>query len=149
MPDPHTLWLFSLAALALLVVPGPAVIYIVTRSIDQGRTAGLVSMLGIHAWSVVHVAAAALGLSAILMTSSIAYSVVKYAGAAYLIFLGLRTLLARTDSTLDVVTERRSLRRIFLRHGVRGPRGGRRPVGLPIAGLSGVCACGAAPVAWG
>ena len=114
IPDPHTLWLFSLAALALLVVPGPAVIYIVTRSVDQGRTAGLVSMLGMHVGSVVHVTAAALGLSAILVTSSTAYSVVKYAGAAYLVFLGLRTLLVRAESAPEVITERRSLRRIFL-----------------------------------
>jgi threonine/homoserine/homoserine lactone efflux protein len=113
MPDLHTLWLFSLAALALLLVPGPAVIYIVTRSVDQGRLAGLVSMLGIHVGSLVHVTAAALGLSAILVTSSAAYSVVKYVGAAYLVFLGLRTLLARVEPAPDVVTERRSLRRIF------------------------------------
>ncbi|MGH2635379.1 MAG: LysE family translocator [Actinomycetota bacterium] len=114
MPETHTLLVFAPVALGLLVVPGPAVLYIVTRSIDQGRTAGLVSVLGIHLGSVVHVAAAALGLSAILVSSSVAFGIVKYAGAAYLIVLGVRTLLSKeepTDSPADV--PRASLRRIF------------------------------------
>ncbi len=93
MPDASTLGLFSLAALALLVIPGPAVTYIVMRSVDQGRTAGLVSILGIHTGSVVHVAAAVLGLSAILASSATAFTVVKLAGAAYLIAIGVRRLL--------------------------------------------------------
>ncbi|HSJ49964.1 MAG TPA: LysE family transporter, partial [Actinomycetota bacterium] len=80
MPEVHTLLVFAPVALGLLVVPGPAVLYIVTRSVDQGRTAGRVSVLGIHTGSVVHVAAAAFGLSAILASSALAYSVVKYAG---------------------------------------------------------------------
>ncbi|MEO3859398.1 LysE family translocator [Acrocarpospora sp. B8E8] len=84
-----------MATLALLIVPGPAVVYIVTRSVAQGRTAGLVSVLGVHAGSVVHVVAAALGLSALLATSATAFMVVKYLGAAYLIWLGIRKLLSR------------------------------------------------------
>ena len=87
--------LFVGAALALLVIPGPAVLYLVGRSIEQGRRAGLVSILGIHAATLVHVAAAALGLSALLASSALAFGIVKYAGAAYLIWLGLRKLLAR------------------------------------------------------
>ncbi|HEY7755342.1 MAG TPA: LysE family transporter, partial [Actinomycetota bacterium] len=72
MPEAHTLLVFVPVALGLLVVPGPAVLYIVTRSIDQGRTAGLVSVMGIHVGSLVHVAAAAFGLSAILVSSALA-----------------------------------------------------------------------------
>src|ERR671920_1718365 len=97
MPAATTLGVFLLAALALLVVPGPAVLYIVAQSIDQGRVAGLVSTLGIGTGGLVHVAAAAIGLSALLVSSAEAYSVVKYAGAAYLIFLGVRRLLGRDD----------------------------------------------------
>jgi threonine/homoserine/homoserine lactone efflux protein len=94
-PDPGTLVAFAGAALALLVVPGPAVLYIVTQSIEHGRRAGLVSMLGIQTGGLVHVAAASVGLSALLLSSTVAFNVVKFAGAAYLIFLGLRKLLGR------------------------------------------------------
>ncbi len=77
------------------MIPGPAVLYIVSQSIAHGRSAGLVSMLGVQVGGLVHVAAAALGLSALLLQSATAFNVVKYAGAAYLIFLGLRKLLSR------------------------------------------------------
>jgi threonine/homoserine/homoserine lactone efflux protein len=119
MPEAHTLLVFAPLALALLIVPGPAVLYIVTRSIDQGRTAGLVSVAGIHAGSLVHVAAAALGLSAILASSALAFSIVKYAGAAYLIVLGLRKLLSndRAEEAVEVVAPR-SLRWIFVQGAV-------------------------------
>lgn len=92
VPSPSTLALFSGAALVLLVTPGPAVIYIVTRTLGQGRRAGLVSVLGIHTGSMVHVVAAALGLSAVLARSAHAFGAVKAAGAAYLIYLGLQRL---------------------------------------------------------
>jgi threonine/homoserine/homoserine lactone efflux protein len=95
MPALPTLGLFLLAALGLLLVPGPAVLYVVTRSVEQGRRAGLASVLGIETASLIHTAAAAVGLSALLLTSALAFSVVKYLGAGYLIFLGLRTLLTR------------------------------------------------------
>lgn len=85
MPSPAAFAAFAVASLALLVVPGPSVLYIVTRSV-QGRAAGLVSVLGIHTGSIVHVLAAALGVSAILASSALAFGVVKYAGAAYLIW---------------------------------------------------------------
>jgi threonine/homoserine/homoserine lactone efflux protein len=97
IPDPATLGLFALAALALLLVPGPAVLYIVARSIEQGRSAGLVSVLGVHLGSLVHVTAAAVGLSSLLVSSAVAFSVVKYAGAAYLIYLGVRAFIAREE----------------------------------------------------
>ncbi len=84
MPTLSTLTLFMLAALALLITPGPAVLYVVARSIDQGRLAGIVSTLGIGVGTLFHVGAAALGLSTLLMSSALTFSVVKYLGAAYL-----------------------------------------------------------------
>jgi len=114
LPDLASLGLFVAAALVLLITPGPAVLYIVARSIDQGRRAGLVSMLGVHAGTLVHVAAAAAGLSALLAASAMAFSVVKYLGAAYLIFLGVRRLLDRRTSVTSRRLERRHLRRAFL-----------------------------------
>src|SRR5262245_5927980 len=97
VPGPATLGLFVAAALALLLIPGPAVLYIVSRSVEQGRLAGFVSDLGIHAATLVHVLAASLGLSALLMSSALAFTLVKYLGAAYLIWLGLRKLFGPTS----------------------------------------------------
>ena len=97
MPDAATLGLFAAAALALLVVPGPSVLYIVARSVEGGRTVGLVSMLGVQAGALVHILFAAVGLSAILASSATAFSVVKWAGAAYLVYLGLRLILSRDE----------------------------------------------------
>ena len=112
--DPGTVVIFALASAALIAVPGPAVIYIVTRSIHQGRRAGVASVLGIEVGALVHVAAAAVGLSALLASSSLAFSVVKYAGAAYLIGLGLWTLVSgrRNETDARSVPELR-LRRVF------------------------------------
>ncbi len=98
LPDPAGLGIFLLTALVLLLTPGPAVLYIVTRSIDQGRRAGLVSMLGVHAGTLVHIAAAAAGLSALLAASATAFSTVKYLGAAYLVYLGVRRMLDRAPA---------------------------------------------------
>jgi len=92
MPEASTLLLFAGASLAMLVVPGPSVVYIVTRSLEQGRVAGLVSMLGVQAGATVHVAAAALGVSAILASSATAFTIVKWLGAAYLVYLGVQRL---------------------------------------------------------
>jgi threonine/homoserine/homoserine lactone efflux protein len=93
--DPGTYAVFVGAALALLVVPGPAVLYIVARSIDQGRAAGLASVLGIHVGTLVHILAATVGLSALVVSSATAFTAVKLLGAAYLVYLGVRTLLGR------------------------------------------------------
>jgi threonine/homoserine/homoserine lactone efflux protein len=84
MFDLPNLPVFLLAALILLLTPGPAVLYIVARSLDQGRLAGLVSVLSIEVGNFFHVLAAVLGLSAILLSSVLAFTIVKYAGAAYL-----------------------------------------------------------------
>src|SRR5262245_9840578 len=101
MPSPSTLAVFCAAALALIVVPGPAVTYIVTQSIDSGRRAGLVSALGIASGGLVHVAAAVVGLSALLASSATAFTVVKLVGAAYLIVIGIRRLLARGEDEAE------------------------------------------------
>ncbi len=87
--------LFVLAAAALIVTPGPAVLFIVARSAHQGRRAGLVSALGVMAGGAVHVAGAVLGFSALLASSALAFSTVKWFGAAYLVFLGLKTAFGR------------------------------------------------------
>jgi threonine/homoserine/homoserine lactone efflux protein len=97
VPTPSSLALFCAAALALIVVPGPAVTYIVAQSVDKGRRAGLVSALGIASGGLVHVAAATAGLSALLASSATAFTVVKIVGAVYLIAIGLRRLLARDE----------------------------------------------------
>jgi threonine/homoserine/homoserine lactone efflux protein len=113
-PDSASLWLFAIAALALLAIPGPAVLYIVVQSAEQGRRVGLASVAGIHLGTLVHVAAAALGLSALIVASAVAFSVVKYAGAAYLVYLGIRKLLER-DSPTPLEPRSEPLRRAFLR----------------------------------
>jgi threonine/homoserine/homoserine lactone efflux protein len=89
-PDSTSLWLFGLAALALLAIPGPAVLYIVVQSADQGRRVGPASVAGVHLGTLVHVAAASAGPSAVIVASSVAFSAVKYASAAYLVYLGVR-----------------------------------------------------------
>jgi threonine/homoserine/homoserine lactone efflux protein len=96
-PGAANLVLFTGAALVLLLIPGPAVLYIVARSVEQGRVAGFVSDLGIHSATLVHVLAAALGLSALLASSALAFGIVKYAGAAYLIWLGLKKIFGRKE----------------------------------------------------
>jgi threonine/homoserine/homoserine lactone efflux protein len=113
MPSGATLLLFAAAATALIVVPGPAVLYIVAQSIDQGRLAGFVSALGVAVGGLVHVTAAAVGLSALLLSSATAFTVVKLAGAAYLIGLGLHALLVRKEAPTDVAPRTRRLRRLF------------------------------------
>jgi threonine/homoserine/homoserine lactone efflux protein len=113
MPDTSTIAVFMLAAGLLLIVPGPAVLYIVARGIDQGRRAALASMLGIEIGSLFHVTAATLGLSALLVSSAAAFNAVKYVGAAYLIFLGARTLLARGGAKASPEPASTSLRRVF------------------------------------
>lgn len=104
---------FLLAALILLLTPGPAVLYIIARSMDQGRVAGFVSVLSIESGNSVHVLAATLGLSAILMSSALAFSIVKYLGAAYLIYLGIRRLLTRDQGHELAKVQHQSLRRIY------------------------------------
>jgi threonine/homoserine/homoserine lactone efflux protein len=112
LPDPALYKVFVLTAVVILLIPGPAVVYILTRSVVQGRMAGFVSALGVGVGNMFHVVAATLGLSALLASSALAFSVVKYVGAAYLIGIGVRRLLNGDE---DGAEDRapRSLRRIF------------------------------------
>ena len=101
------------AALVLLLIPGPAVLYITARSASQGRLAGLVSVLAIETANFIQAVAATLGLSAILLSSALAFDIVKYLGAAYLIYLGIKKLLASDNSSKDGVVKQESLSRIY------------------------------------
>ena len=113
MLDATRLTLFFLTALVILVTPGPAVLYIVARSVEQGRLAGIVSTLGVGFGTMFHVAAAALGISALLATSATAFGVLKYLGAAYLIYLGIRKLMERDRDRGERVQSPESLGRMF------------------------------------
>lgn len=113
MPDWSTLILFATAASILVFTPGPNTLYIIARSVNQGRAAGIVSSLGVEVGTLIHVAAAAFGISALLLTSATAFNVVKYAGAAYLIYLGIKTLLTREKVVEAETIEETSLRRTF------------------------------------
>ena len=114
MPETSTFMVFAVAAIALVAIPGPNLIFIATRSLSQGQRAGFASALGVEAGTLVHVAAAAVGLSAVVASSATAFTVVKYLGAAYLIYLGVRALLSRQRTEIaadDAVTP---LGRVFL-----------------------------------
>jgi hypothetical protein len=114
IPNPTSIGIFSVAAILLLLTPGPAVLYIVARSVEQGRIAGLASVCGIITGTLVHVLAAALGLSALLASSALAFAVVKYAGAGYLIYTGARRILSWPDTpAAQIELPRRSLRRLY------------------------------------
>ena len=113
MFDPSTLAMPFFATLALTIAPGPAVLYIIGRSIDGGRTAGFASAAGIATGGLVHVAGAALGLSALIASSALAFSALKYLGAAYLIYLGVRTLLTKPDAMTSDAPRPRSLRGLY------------------------------------
>jgi threonine/homoserine/homoserine lactone efflux protein len=113
VPAAESLVTFILAGLLLNLVPGPDVLYIVGRSLAQGRAAGLVSALGISAGCLAHVAAATLGLSALMLALPHAYDVVRWAGAAYLVWLGAKALLAKSSSLAIAQLEPVSLRRVF------------------------------------
>ena len=115
MPTLSTIALFLLAALGLLLIPGPSVLYILTHSVAQGKRAGLASVLGIELAGLIHAVAAALGLSALLLTSALAFSIVKYLGAAYLIYLGVRTLLAREERQQTAVSAPKSFSQLLTR----------------------------------
>ncbi|MCI0350481.1 MAG: LysE family translocator [Acidobacteriales bacterium] len=107
MPDQTAFLTFLAAALALNLAPGPDMLYVLGRSLGQGHRAGIVSSLGIFVGCLVHVFAAALGLAAILRSSAIAYDVIRYAGAAYLIYLGIRVLTSKAEAaSLDPTLDR-------------------------------------------
>lgn len=117
MPDFNSLISFAIASVALLVIPGPAVIYIVNRSVAHGRTIGLAAVVGLELGTLMHVLAATIGLSAILATSENAFNAVKYLGASYLVFIGLRTLLrqpAEVNTSANAITNSSAFRQGFI-----------------------------------
>jgi threonine/homoserine/homoserine lactone efflux protein len=112
MPAPSTLLLFAVASLALLAIPGPAVVYLVTRSVTQGRTAGLVSVLGVETGTFAYAIAAAAGVTGLVAASQTGFTIVRFAGAAYLVHLGVRRLLERGEIEAAAPAARS---RLFLR----------------------------------
>ena len=109
----HDLWLFVLSGLLLNITPGADTLYIVGRATTQGARAGAVAALGIGTGCIVHTLAAALGLSAILATSATAFAIVKWVGAAYLVYLGVTLLLARSARASAPAPSPASLGRVF------------------------------------
>ena len=117
MPDLNSLISFAVASVALLVIPGPAVIYIVNRSVANGRQIGLAAVVGLELGTFMHVLAATVGLSAILATSENAFNVVKYLGASYLILIGLRTLTRKPEAistSASSMTQSQAFRQGFI-----------------------------------
>src|ERR1044072_6601510 len=110
--DWSTLTLFISVASIMVFMPGPNTLYIIARSIQQGRLAGFVSSLGVQVGAMVHIGAAALALSALLVSSALAFNVVKYAGAAYVIYLGIETVLTK-ESIEPTRVRNAKLSRVF------------------------------------
>ena len=108
-----SLVLFLIAALVLALAPGPDLLYITTRALDQGALAGLISALGVHTGVLIHAIIAAFGLSTLIASSAMAFALIKYAGAAYLCFLGFRTLLSWHEATTPC--RQRTVPRVTLR----------------------------------
>jgi threonine/homoserine/homoserine lactone efflux protein len=113
VPSLSTYAVFLATAMVLLAIPGPAVLYVVTRSIEMGRLGGLASVAGISTGTVVHVVLATAGLSSLVLASRTAFDTVKYVGAAYLIALGIRRLLTRTADAAEEERSPRTLRRAY------------------------------------
>jgi threonine/homoserine/homoserine lactone efflux protein len=113
MPPLHLLSEFALASIVLLVIPGPAVIYILNRSVVDGRRVGLAAVCGLEIGNFMHVIAATAGLSAVLATSATAFTFVKWLGAGYLIYVGIHTLI-RKPTELNASIAPTSLRRSFV-----------------------------------
>ncbi|NJR60052.1 MAG: LysE family translocator [Cyanobacteria bacterium CRU_2_1] len=107
------LTLFLITTAIFTVSPGPDTIYVMARSLGQGRRAGIISVLGIGIGLLVHTVASAVGLSAVLMTSALAYNLVKYVGAGYLIYLGVQIFLSREKHETFKLMDRSSLTKVF------------------------------------
>ncbi|MDO8364157.1 MAG: LysE family translocator [Actinomycetota bacterium] len=112
MPSASAIAAFAAASLLLLLIPGPAVLYIVNRSVSDGREAGLAAVAGLSLGNLVHALAAAIGLSAVLATSAAAFNTVKWLGAGYLVYVGVRTL-TRPPAVIDPDQPGVSARRSF------------------------------------
>ena len=112
MPSIESLLAFGIASLALLVIPGPAVLYIINRSVADGRNVALSAVAGLEIGNFMHVIAATVGLSAVIATSAAAFSAVKWIGAGYLIYIGIRTL-ATKPQAVNQLNDPMSRRRAF------------------------------------
>lgn len=118
LPDSTTLAVFLFATLMLNITPGPDMLYVIANGVGRGAKAGVVSALGIGGGSIIHTLAGGLGLSAILMSSALAYDVVRYGGAAYLLYLGIKTIVGRANSISGIQPmEQQRLGKVF-RQGV-------------------------------
>jgi threonine/homoserine/homoserine lactone efflux protein len=114
MPTPTNILLLLTAALILSAIPGPDMLYIIARSTGQGRPAGLISCLGIAAAGLIQTSVVALGLSGLFLMVPMAYEAIKYVGAVYLIYLGIRTILNRQGVLTTPVTEKVDVIKVFL-----------------------------------
>lgn len=112
MPSLDSLLAFGIASLALLVIPGPAVLYIINRSVADGRNVALSAVAGLEIGNFMHVIAATVGLSAVIAASAAAFSVVKWIGAGYLVYIGIRTL-ATKPQAVSQLNDPMSRRRAF------------------------------------
>jgi threonine/homoserine/homoserine lactone efflux protein len=108
------LWAFCLTVLPLILTPGPDIVYITTRGIAQGRQAALISTLGVCAGYLVHTALAVLGLTAVLYASEFLFNIVRYVGAAYLVYLGLKTLMSKSQFEVSSHEAPRAAARLFM-----------------------------------
>lgn len=113
--DTHTLLVFAAASVALILTPGPNMLYIVGRSVGQGRRAGVVSTFGVGTGLLVHLAAAVVGISAVIASSAAAFRIVRYAGAVYLVYLGVRHLLGEGERAERTTTDDPGTRTTFVR----------------------------------
>lgn len=113
IPSPENILLFITAATILIIVPGPAVLYIMMKSMEQGYKAGIASVFGVGVGAMVHVVAAAVGVSALLVASATTFSILKYAGAVYLIYLGIRKIIDKAPQVEEHKVDKKSLFNIF------------------------------------
>jgi threonine/homoserine/homoserine lactone efflux protein len=113
VPAPSTLALFALAALALIAIPGPNMVYVATRSMSEGRRSGLASALGLETGTIIHVCAASAGLSALIASSATAFNALRYLGAAYLVYLGVKALRQRDKARAESAPRPVSLGRAY------------------------------------
>ncbi|MEO9967907.1 MAG: LysE family translocator [Reichenbachiella sp.] len=113
LPSPENILLFITAATILIIVPGPAVLYIMMKSMEQGAKAGIASVLGVGIGAMVHVLAAAIGVSALLVASATAFAVLKYVGALYLIYLGVKKIIDKAPAIKEEKVNRQALTSIF------------------------------------
>lgn len=118
LPTGATLLVFAAASLGILVLPGPSVVYVVTRGVEQGPAAGLLAMLGLETGALLHAVGASAGLATVLASSSTAFATVRYAGAAYLLCLAYTQLRGAREAARDEGGHRRSSRWRLYRDGV-------------------------------